>query len=642
MIKRYSEIIEILNDHNDWMSSRDIALLLGYSQSSIKSSIQSINRKLQNVIEASNLGYRLNIDLVNEAFSTFVTNVNADQSSPYSRRLAILSKLINSKGRSNTFDFTQELYISETTLKSDINQINEKIKKYDMKISQFGYEIELVGEESSKRKLFIDEVYKDSNSNMISQENIQALFNELDIEKLSSIISSSMESYDIYIDEYSFLDILLHVALMIERIKQNHFLSNQSTLNVDSDIIIQITNDIILKISNEIDITFTDNEVNELFLLLASKVPSLEISNITVENIKEYVPKRTMVIVDEIVDFLSDFYKVSLQDDTNYFPFVIHINNLLRRVDAGHFLKNPLTDSLKNSHPFVYQLAVSIGEIIVKNTNTIIPNDEIAYIALHLGGSFAKEDQKYKKITVALVSPNARSLPFKLKDKIEDLFSSYLYVERIYTSIKDKMDLSFYNAIITTVPLSLTIDAPPVIMISPLFGFEDERKIYSFIENFNLKEQHSNFRNAIHSISDPSYFMINSVISTRKEVIDVVSDIFVNQGIVNVDFKDNVFHRERLSSTAFQKIAIPHTLKMDAIVSKMYIIVSEKPISWGEDNVNIILLFAINEQDRQFFYSVFEILSLIYSNPINVIKSIQAKDYDAFIDFITTVPITVG
>lgn len=637
MQNRYAEIIIALDEQIEWISSKELAFLLGYSQSSIKNYVQDINTQKQNTIISSNLGYKLNPTHRDSAYSIFVSNEERDLNSITHRRKTILFRLLNITNKINVFDLCEDLFISLTTLKSDVRYINEDIDKYQVKIRQFGYEIELIGEEANKRKLFIDSVYEDSNSNIISRKTIQELFLDIDLVKIDNLISSQFNTNEIYADEYAYLDILLHISLMIERIKSNQFLTHGIQTKVSDEKLHSIANELSSDLSKLLSLTFSHHETNEIYLLLLSKTSSLKHQKLTSENIHDYVSPSTIDLIDEIIDFLSEFYNIDLLNDLYYVPFVLHISNLLLRIEANHYLKNPLVNNLKSGHPFVYQLSVSISDIISKRTKKIIPNDEIGYIALHLGGSFAKENKRYHRIIAALITPSAKSLPLQLKKKIEDTLGEFIYIERIYTSFDETVDVENYDIIITTINLNTIIDKIPVVMISPLFELEDQHRFFSYIENINIQRQYKKFISNITLISDSNYFMINSVLNNRNEVIDVVSDILINEKIVNDNFSNNVKHRELLSSTAFHKIAIPHTLVMDAHKSKMYIILSEKPIDWDKQQVNLVFLFAINEKDKHIFYTIFEILSIIYSNPTNVLKSLQCKNYNDFIKFITDV-----
>lgn len=81
--------------------------------------------------------------------------------------------------------------------------------------------------------------------------------------------------------------------------------------------------------------------------------------------------------------------------------------------------------------------------------------------------------------------------------------------------------------------------------------------------------------------------------------------------------------------------AIPHTFKMDALQSKLYVILSDKSILWDTNNVHIVFFFAINEQDKKIFYIIYEILSLIFSSQKNVIKALKCQNHEEFIELIT-------
>lgn len=639
MLKRHYAILSSLDDKNDWVSSKELAVLLDCSQSSIKNSVAKMNQQVNDAILSSKQGYKLNPHLRYEAFRIF-DDTDEDLNNVTHRRRTVLSLLLNTAHKTNILDFCEEMYVSMTTMKNDIRIINKEIENYDLRIRQLAYDLELIGEESNKRRLFIDHVYEDSSSNIISKKTIQSLFPNLDIALINDIIIHHLDNNEIYGDEYAQLDILLHISLMIERIKSRQLLTRFEKIDIMNPVLFELTKDIVNALNSQLGINFSHHELEEIYLLLLAKTSSLKHERPNTENIHVFVSDKTLLVVDEIISFLSDFYQVDLYNESYYVPFALHIDNLLIRIEAGHFLKNPLIENLKNNHPFIYQLAVSITEIIMKKTKKSVPDDEIAYIALHLGGSFAKENKKYRKIIAALITPSAKSLPYQLKNKIEKELGDYIYIERIYSSLDHNDDISNYELILSTLSIQSPSNKVPVVMISPFFKLEDQHRIFRQIENIHLKKQHQRFINSMMSLTDPNYFMVNTVLNTKDEVIDVVSDILYNAKIVNEDFKNKLLHREQISSTAFHKIAIPHTLKMDAYISKMYIILGEKAIAWDKHNVNIVFLFAMNEKNKQDFYAIFEILSLIFMNPSNVIKSLQCKNYDEFVSFLMNTPVS--
>lgn len=88
-----------------------------------------------------------------------------------------------------------------------------------------------------------------------------------------------------------------------------------------------------------------------------------------------------------------------------------------------------------------------------------------------------------------------------------------------------------------------------------------------------------------------------------------------------------------MSSTAFNNnVAVPHSMKMDANKTGICIIINDKPVKWGEEQVQIITMIAINQTQRQLFSQVFESFINILSEWENVKELTKALDYKDFMD----------
>ena len=96
-----------------------------------------------------------------------------------------------------------------------------------------------------------------------------------------------------------------------------------------------------------------------------------------------------------------------------------------------------------------------------------------------------------------------------------------------------------------------------------------------------------------------------------------------------------MLERERSYSTAYGEVAVPHAFYMNALRTGMYICINAKPVQWGENRVRIMLLFAVNKDDRTRFYEVFENLIVLLLEPSNAHKVAQSRTYNEFIVNIT-------
>lgn len=94
---------------------------------------------------------------------------------------------------------------------------------------------------------------------------------------------------------------------------------------------------------------------------------------------------------------------------------------------------------------------------------------------------------------------------------------------------------------------------------------------------------------------------------------------------------EEIKERERMSSTAFNNLAIPHSMKMNAQKTGMFVIINEKPTQWGNNQVNLILMLSINRNDRNLFNEVFENLTMILTEPDAIKKVLDCNTYEEFI-----------
>lgn len=635
MIEKHLKILLLLDESNEWRPSKKIAQRLGYSQRSVKNYIQQINQLFSEAIISSKKGYRLNTAQREKIFQYFDIEPIQTFQSIESRRKYLLLNLLKTTQPLNIFDLSEQLYTSVTTVKKDIQALNNEIDEYNIKIVSAGDYLKVIGEENEKRRTFIDQVYGDTDSLILTEETIQQLFPDLKIFEMKTLINNSLVDNDLFVDEYALISILLHVTLFIEQMRGGTNSSNAAKIVILDKKLYDISKQLAAALQDFLKIEIEESEIYEIYILLLAKTSTAEQKRVTREDIESFVNDETIVIVEKILSFLKDFYVIDLKDESFYIPFVLHINSLLTRARVGHFLKNPLLTSIKNGQPFIYELAVSVTSIISEFTQVKISDDEIGYIALHLGGAFSKENQKYHKLVCALLVPEVRTLAPDLKKKLESQFNDTIYIERVYTTNFDQRELANFDLIISTIPIRNFDSSTPVVAITPFFTSEDQKKIYFKIDEIKLKRTYQDFKDNLNQIVDNKYFMKNTVLKTREEVIEVVADILVNEKVAQEDFKENVLARERMSSTAFNNIAIPHTFKMNALQSKMYIIVSERAISWGKkDFVNLVFLFAISEQDKQIFYNVFEILSLLFANEENTLEAINKKNFADFINFL--------
>ena len=86
-----------------------------------------------------------------------------------------------------------------------------------------------------------------------------------------------------------------------------------------------------------------------------------------------------------------------------------------------------------------------------------------------------------------------------------------------------------------------------------------------------------------------------------------------------------------MSSTAFDYVAVPHSMAMNAKKTGMYIMLYDHPVLWGGKFVNIILLFTISKDEIGLFRNVFDNLVVLLMERMTLNRVLQSKTYNEFI-----------
>ena len=100
----------------------------------------------------------------------------------------------------------------------------------------------------------------------------------------------------------------------------------------------------------------------------------------------------------------------------------------------------------------------------------------------------------------------------------------------------------------------------------------------------------------------------------------------------------DVLKRERLANTAFNTVAIPHTLSVNSIKTFIFVAILKQPLSWGQSDteVKLVILLGINQKDRKTFTHIYDFMVNILSNANSINILSKSKDYNDFISKLNT------
>ncbi|HBF9639871.1 TPA: PTS sugar transporter subunit IIA [Clostridioides difficile] len=619
--------LNFIKTQHDWIDSSTLANYLNVSTRSIRKYVNEINSTGEFIL-SSKKGYKVNLN------NNCQTKVDSSENiSPDNRLNLILKELIVNSNGINIFDLSEELFVSPATIEGDIVKANKFIGSYNLKIKQSKFLLKLIGNESAKRKLMSSIIFKETGSDFLSLFDVQKIYQEYNLTKLKENIIYILKKYNLFINEYAINNILLHLMITIDRIKKNNYIESVEVVNyIDNNNDISISRDISNFLESEYNLTLTSAELYYLVFQLTNKTTVLNYHEMDTKSLPNYIDEHFFKLTKKIIKNVYDLYFIDLSDDEFVVKFTLHVKNLISRAKNNQVLRNQIPQKLKDSYPLIYDISVYICNQIQILENIEIDEDEISYISLHVGSFFDRQKLLEDKILCALITPNYYDLQFKIVRDLEKRFNESIEIIQIFS---DTHNLDFDNKVdmvITTLPISDRCPIP-FVYVNPYLNRKDYDNIQSKFIQIKDRKNILTVQNHLEMYFSESLFMKNIYLDSAKDYIKFMGNILYKNKYVKPNYIDDVLIREKMSSTAFNNnVAIPHSMKMDALKTGVCLIVNDKPVKWGEEKVQIIAMIPINEKEKEKFNYIFESFIEILSEWNNVKELTKADNYSSFMN----------
>lgn len=623
MEKQY-EIINLLLKQQP-LTAQQIADHLGVSPRTIKTYVKRINEDSDNdaVIVSSRKGYSINQTKAVKMFNDHKMNEDS------SNRINELSKILLTEDKVfDIYDISEQLHYSESTIRKDLSNLKKYFQKFHITLNIRGDKIVISGSEINKRKIISDLLYKESNINFVNLEYLQENFNEVDIVDLNKTISNEIKISHLFINDYSLTNLTLHLAITIDRLLNGNISSNHSS-KANSTLEYKTAKNLSAKLEKQYKVKFSKDEIFELSLLLSSRVSHLN-DNTSKENIVDYIGENCLDLVDKIFNEINSNYGIEINDSDLKIRFGLHINNLITRSQNNYFSKNPLAQDFRSSCPLIYEVAVYASSIIKKELDITVNSDEIAYIAFHIGNAIEASRAIKNKINAVLLSPNYYDLNEQLVDKISCSFTDDLIIKDIITDEEELNYIDGLDLIISTVPIHLA--DIKTLQILPFFNKAIQKQLQIEINYLKQTKEKRIFRNHVKQFIIEDLFENTNISLDKNRCLERMTEKLISMKYVDNNYLEQVNKREKLSTTAFNNFAIPHTMKMTAKTTCLNILINKRGIEWGDNKVQLVIMICFSQNDRSIFNDFFEQLTNILSEPANVKLLTQQQSYSEFVD----------
>lgn len=628
MQMRQKKIVRILEEKKDWVTGRELSTMLSVSDRTIRSDIDQLSRAYKGLIESNvRCGYRINQEVL-EKSDLEVKGELPDSSEE--RCKYILEKLLFYKPKLNIYDLQYDIYVSESTIKSDYKKIVEMLKKYrGVKLSREGNYLCLEGSEESKRLIYKDMLANETKGNFININKIDQLFPDFDLIKIKNFLEEVLEKHDYKIREENFPMLIIHVGVAIQRMMNyNYVETGIFSGGAEETLEYRIASEFLEKVASFFHFDVKENEVLLLTGLLTGRQRNAF-------HDREENLLQAEELMFKIINMIRLRYDIDFSGDSVFKDgIVLHLQNLLERIRQKIIISNGCLAEIKKTYPMIFEMSVFVGHIIEKNTGSLVSEDEIGFLAIHIGAAYDRLNIGYFYHAV-LIQPNSNTLSGACRDKIMERFGDRLIIDEVLPYYESPIVKRLQpDLIISTVSLMHKLDIPTV-PISMFVNTNDEYKIFKAITELDKKSQKTAFDNFIKDLIWDEYYFYNLECGTYQEVISYMCDRMYEGGRVEESFKESTFEREKMAYTSFSYgYAIPHALNYSAVVSTMSIAILKKPVQWGDYQVRFVILLAVRDDEKELLKIFFDWFGNICDNARLLADITKARNAKEFIELI--------
>ncbi|MGX8833593.1 BglG family transcription antiterminator [Amedibacillus sp. YH-ame6] len=617
-------ILQFLERKGTWVESSELAEYFQVSSRTIRNYVRKASEQYGDCILSSYKGYKLS-----ENFTHY--ELQKDYEEIENRSNYIIRKLLCCSSL-DFYDLADEMYISDSTLELELRKCKDTLSQFHLYVKKNRKHLALEGNEREKRKLMSYLINKENVNEFIKLYNdVLTKVNDIDFIQLCQQLHRIFVEESVYANDYEINNIALHITVIITRIHAHESL--QEVVEISK---IKKTHDyrIALQIERLLGelyhVKMNEAEIYYLTLLISSNSTTLMDALINRENIEQFIDEEYIQLSKKIIRKLTDMFFLEGFDDSFFIKFTIHIKNLCSRLKNNISTSNPLSLKIKKEYPLIYDMAVYVaGELKAMNYGQIA-DDEIAFLAFHIGAYLENDNFKKDRVKCCFVYMNYHNMHQKCLEKLMYNFENDICINKVlpFEHINQvPMDTEMIFTM-NTIDFDMQFSQ---IQIGLLLSDDDIKRIREALIHIKLNRKRKQISDNMRKFVGEKLFFKELYANSVEDMIEILCNNCQNLGLCDSFYEDEVLEREKISSTSFPNhVAVPHSLIKNTKQSFLSIVMNSKPMRWGEFDVNLIILIGFSKIDHDIFTGIFDSLIAALYEQENVDRLLKCSDYTTF------------
>lgn len=620
--ERESLLLEVLREADRPMVGAHLADLLGVSPRTLRYDIGRINRLHPTpLVESDAAGYSLNLSAYREVLREAppVTSVLDDDE-------RLLIHLID-RERCDLYDAARDCYLGESAVRSAVSRLTPRLEPYGLVLSLNGSLITVRGTELDRRRVLGGLVREATNASMGSQRRLRRLLPDIDLEAVESAVKAGLGESGELIDDIAGQNLVVNLAICLQR---SGFPIQEATeppaipLDPRAERVVE-----------ELVRAFPSRTVGESDRAYLHRLVSVALATATPDQPLAARTTGTDAISDAVVHAVDDcitHFDLHVQREKLVTSVTEHTRRLVARKATLVYFRNSLRESLRNRSPYLYDVAVYLAYQISRALKVRVTDDEISLFAIYLGLYADHDGPASDTVSVTIVCPRYQTLREWLLSRLVEQLGEKVAIVDVVASMPAAED-SACELIVTT--MTGVGSSRPVVEISALCSETDVDAVRAEVARLREERVRSRTASALARFLDPRLFFVDLPFRDADETIDFLCEQMVGSGKVPPAYSQSVKVREEYSSTAFaHRFAVPHSMEFIAYQTVIAVLIPKGPIRWGETEVVMALMLALNQADDADFTWFYQQLVQLLCDPELFPELRRKRDFASFRDYL--------
>ena len=626
MAEKWERLVDALGHADGWTTASELADRLGVTTRTIRNYAAQANSGGV-IVESGPAGYRLD----RAAWASRRTEPRRG-TTPQVRAARVIRSLIDATDGLDVHETAAANHVSDSTFEADLARVRARLDGTGLTLVRQGPRITLDGPETARRRL-LGALFRDESARgMLELDQLRAAFP--DVSEFRTALLDGLAEAGYAPNEYGLNDVLLHTAIALDRVATNHPLDDgeaggpgepdgppatgavepgTSSRTPLADLLARL-------VAEHFGTSVGGADLAHLTRLLETRAATRTTEAAQADAAGRPISPR-VPLVRRIVASASAAYLVDLDDEDFIDRLALHVDNLVTRASTANLSRNPLTASIKAAYPLIYELAVYIASELARTEGIAVDDDEIAYIAMHVGAYLDQRRSRGETVRVAVSAPAYHDVHTALAARIRAAVDDEVEV------VPAGDDAGSADVLVAVLEPSAPVER--LVVVPPFPAEADLERVRTEIARVRRARRRARLAASLSSYIAPELFVRGLRGLDRDGAIRMLGDRMIAAGVIDRAYVDGALERERLSSTAFtEHLAVPHAMTMTARRTAIAIAIDDVPIDWGGANVNVVALIAFAESGRAEFQEVFDQFVEAFSERENVQRLVQgAADY---------------